>query len=171
MCHSILSSVLQLKLDHSIWRAISIKPLLTLQFIIFPLSYHVVAIWVDVEIWSMSFIFFVKAIYNCTIIENYHASAMSDCSACLQFYKFNRVTFVFYFKVSWPVIANIPRPLAIPSISYPGINITKSVKKQNSYFTIWTELLWVVNGFSLVINCADVIIMRAVCQSVIVLRL
>ena len=144
---------------------------------IFILCYIVWTIFFDQEMWSMFFPIFEKSITNVSLhIFDFYASAMSDGGACLLFSKFNIMSItpiiaLYYVKVSRPVSAHIPWPRAIPSISYPGINITKSVKMLNSYFTAWRVLLCVVNGFSLVMNCADVIMMRADCQSDIDLRL
>ena len=73
---------------HSSRSSISIKLLLTLPYSIFMLFYPVVAIWGDGEMWTVCFIFFVKAILNCSIIVDFYCSAVPYLSPSLYLYMF-----------------------------------------------------------------------------------
>ena len=89
--------------------------------------------------WTILYVVVVKFIYEYSIQEYCYTSAMIDNGTCLQFLNYNKVVHFGYVKVPRSICARIPSPLAIPSFSYPLINITKRlIEKGLLYYLDFT---------------------------------
>ena len=136
-CHS---SIQTSSFNHSPRSAISSKPLRTNFYVIFILTYSVVATWVDDELWGLELSFCKEIIFNISIIVNCYTSAMFDIGPCFNLEFLGSILIFKNLDLGRSVIFRAK--WSIPCVSDPTVNGAKIL---NTKLFLLRYSRWTIN--------------------------